>query len=135
MPLVENFAFKTEKIDEAYLWHLRYGHLNYNGLKLLKDKNMAVGLPPIAKLNQVCEGCIYGKMHRLPFPKNAWRARPPLELMHADICGPTRTPSLNDNRYFLLFVDDYTRMMWVYFLKQKSKAFNVFLQFKVFAEK
>ena len=106
MPLVENFAFKTEKIDEAYLWPLRYGHLNYNGLKLLKDKNMAVGLPPIAKLNQVCEGCIYGKMHRLPFPKNAWRARAPLELMHADICGPTRTPSLNDNRYFLLFVDD-----------------------------
>ena len=37
MPLVENFAFKTEKIDEAYLCHLRYGHLNYNGLKLLKD--------------------------------------------------------------------------------------------------
>ena len=74
MPLAENFAFKTEKIDEAYLWHLRYGHLNYNGLKLLKDKNMVLGLPPIAKLNQVCEGCIYGKMHRLPFPKTAWRA-------------------------------------------------------------
>ena len=107
----------------------------FNGLKLLKDKNMVLGLPPIAKLNQVCEGCIYGKMHRLPFPKTAWRAQAPLELVHADICGPTRTPSLNDNRYFLLFVDDYTRMMWVYFLKQKSEAFNVFLQFKAFAEK
>ena len=81
---------------------------------------MVQGLPPIAKLNQVCEGYIYGKMHRHPFPKTAWRARAPLELMHADICGPTRTPSFNDNRY-------YTRMMWVYFLKQKSEAFNVFL--------
>ena len=58
-----------------------------------------------------------------------------LELVHADICGPTRTPSFNDNRYFLLFVDDYTKMMWAYFLKQKSEAFNVFLQFKAFAEK
>ena len=77
MPLAENFAFKTEKIVEAYLWHLIYGHLNYNGLKLLKDKNMVLGLPPSAKLNQVCEGYIYGKMHRLPFPKTAWRARAP----------------------------------------------------------
>ena len=74
-------------------------------------------------------------MHRLPFPKNSWRAKAPLELVHADICGPTRTLSLNNRRYFILFVDDYTRMMWIYFLNEKSEAFSTFLQFKALIER
>ena len=135
MPLHDNLALKSDNINEDYLWHLRYGHLNYKGLKLLKDKNMVLGLPIINKKDEICEGCIYGKMHRLPFPKNSWRARAPLELVHADIWGPSRTPSLNNRRYFLLFVDDYTRMMWIYFLQQKSEAFSSFLQFKALVEK
>ncbi|CAN0881937.1 Retrovirus-related Pol polyprotein from transposon TNT 1-94 [Linum grandiflorum] len=131
----EEVALKSQSMDESFLWHLRYGHLNYKGLKLLKEKNMVVGLPHINKEDKVCEGCIYGKMHRLPFPKTTWRAKAPLELVHSDICGPTRTTSIGGKRYFLLFVDDYTRMMWVFFLEQKSEAFSKFLQFKAAAEK
>ena len=95
---------------------------------------MVFGLPNIPDKDATCEGCIYGKMHRLPFPKAAYRAKSPLELVHADICGPTQTPSLNDNRYFHLFVDDNTRMMWVYVLKNKSEAFPSFLEFKAMVE-
>ncbi|KAH9723491.1 hypothetical protein KPL70_007130 [Citrus sinensis] len=135
MPLDENVALKTENLDLSNLWHLRYGHLNYKGLNLLKQKNMVTGLPDVGRYEKVCEGCIYGKMHRLPFPKNSWRAKAPLELVHADICGPTRTLSLNNRRYFILFVDDYTRMMWIYFLNEKSEAFSTFLQFKALAER
>ena len=47
--------------------------------------------------------------------------------MHVDICGSTRTPSLSNKRYFLLFVDDYTRMIWIYFLDQKSEEFSFFV--------
>ena len=135
MPLNEDFALKGEKVDDSYLWHLRYGHLNYKGMRLLKEKNMVKGLPNIDKIDKVCEGCIYGKMHRLPFPKNAWRAKAPLELVHSDILGPTRTPSLGGKRYFLLFVDDYTRMMWIYILEKKSEAFSVFLKFQALVER
>ena len=71
----------------------------------------------------------------MPFPKITWRAKAPLELVHADICGPTRTTSIGGNIYFLLFVDDYTRMMWVFFLEQKLEAFSKFLQFKAAVEK
>ena len=78
---------------------------------MLRQKNMVIGLPSIERSNQVCEGCIYGEMHRLPFFKTSWRAKLPLELVHADICDPTRTLSLNNRRYFILFIDDYTRMM------------------------
>ena len=72
---------------------------------------MVVGLPCIKTQEKVCEGSIYGKMHRFPFPKISWDAKAPLELEHADICGPTRTPSLGNKKYFTLFVDDFTRMM------------------------
>ncbi|RZC11614.1 Retrovirus-related Pol polyprotein from transposon TNT 1-94 [Glycine soja] len=75
------------------------------------------------------------KMHRLPFPKTSWRAKAPLQLVHADIWGPSSTPSFGGRRYFLLFVDDYTRMMWVYFIQQKSDAFFCFKEFKALVKK
>uniref|UniRef100_A0A803L8C4 Uncharacterized protein n=1 Tax=Chenopodium quinoa TaxID=63459 RepID=A0A803L8C4_CHEQI len=92
----KKLALQANVMDESYLWHLRYGHLNQKGLQLLKQKDMVVGLPHIDRNIQVCEGCIYGKMHHLPFPKTSWRAKAPLELVHADIFGPTRNPSLQN---------------------------------------
>lgn len=63
MPLNNNISLKVEKSEESLLWHLRYGHMNYNGLRQLKKNNMVIGLPDIELLDQTCEGCIYGKMH------------------------------------------------------------------------
>ncbi|KAL6219745.1 hypothetical protein ACLB2K_007504 [Fragaria x ananassa] len=79
LPLEENFALRSDSADESYLWHLRYGHLNYNGVHLLKQKEMVIGLPNIAEGGKVCESCIYGKMHRLSFPKTSWRATAKVE--------------------------------------------------------
>ncbi|KAG6509698.1 hypothetical protein ZIOFF_027698 [Zingiber officinale] len=130
-----NVVLKTEVVDDSHLWHLRYGHLNRKGLALLKQKSMVVGLPSIQVAEgDVCEGCVFGRHHHLPFPNTSWRAQAPLELVHADICGPTQTLSLGNRRYFLLFVDDYTRMIWIYFLKKKSDAFTTFMKFKALAE-
>ncbi|CAL2257637.1 unnamed protein product [Prunus armeniaca] len=131
----ENYVLKAENVEESHLWHMRYGHLNQRSLQLLHQKDMVVGLPSIQYEKAICEGCIFGKFHRLIFSQSTWKARAPLELVHADICGPTRTPSFNGKKYFLLFVDDYSRMMWVYFLGQKSKAFSFFKQFKAYGEK
>ncbi|CAL8165963.1 unnamed protein product [Prunus armeniaca] len=131
----ENYVLKAENVEESHLWHMRYGHLNQRSLQLLHKKDMVVGLPSIQSEKAICEGCIFGKFHRLPFSQSTWKARAPLELVHEDICGPTRTPSFNGKKYFLLFVDDYSRMMWVYFLEQKSEAFSFFKQFKAYGEK
>lgn len=92
---------------------------------------MVIGHPTIKKNNQVCEVCIYGKMLKLLFPKTSWRAKTSLKLVHLDICGPMQTPTPRNKRYFILFVDDYTRMMSIYFLNQNSEAFSTFLQFKL----
>ncbi|KAJ9542646.1 hypothetical protein OSB04_029152 [Centaurea solstitialis] len=85
--------------NEAKLWHLRYGHLHLNGLKLLGQKNMVVGLPKIDAL-EFCEGCIYGKQSRNSFPVNkSWRASSCLEIVHADVCGPMSVDSFGGCRF------------------------------------
>jgi hypothetical protein len=87
---------------------------------------MVSGLPSIQNQTGICEGCVYEKMHHFSFTKTTWRTNTPLELIHADICGPIRTPSISNNRYFLLFIDDYSRMIWIYLLDKKSEAFSIF---------
>ena len=58
----------------------------------------------------------------------------PLEIIHTDLCGPIRTKSMQGDRYFMFLIDDYTRMTWVAFLKEKSEAFEKFKIFKAMAE-
>lgn len=132
---VENKALVVIEKDESKLWHLRYRHLNISGLKL-SQKEMVLGLPKIDALENVCEGCIYGKQSKKSFPVGkSWRATTCLELVHADLCGPMNTESLGGSKYFLLFTDDYSRMSWVYFVKNKSESFECFVKFKAFVEK
>ena len=83
---------------------------------------MVKGLPTFKRENVKCEAYIYGKQHRETFPTSSWRENRRLQLVHSDICGPLQT-SLGGCRYFLLFVDSFSRMTWVYFLKKKSEAF------------
>lgn len=107
----ENQALAASVYDHNWIWHHRYGHLNFQSLKLMSDQDLVLGLPKIQHENDVCESCALGKQHRDSFPKrHAWRATEPLQLVHADVCGPVQTPSLDNNIYFLVFVDDY-RMM------------------------
>nr|ABA95820.1 retrotransposon protein, putative, unclassified [Oryza sativa Japonica Group] len=104
-------------------------------LKLLRTKGMVQGLPFITLKSDPCEGCVFGKQIRASFPHSgAWRASAPLELVHTDIVGKVPTISEGGNWYFITFIDDYTRMIWVYFLKEKSAALEIFKKFKAMVE-
>lgn len=129
-------AMKAQVKDESWLWHKRLGHLYFNGMKLLQEKEMVYGLLKIEEKDGVCEGCAMGKHHRNSFPQGrAWRTNKALELVHTDVCGPMSTTSLGGNKYFILFIDDYPRMIWVYFMKQKSEVYGIFKKFKSLVEK
>lgn len=96
---------------------------------------MVIGLLPIVNPSQVCEQCVAGKKHRSQFPQGkSWRATKALELVHYDICGPIKPTSNGGKNYFIIFIDDYTRKTWIYFLQKKSKALRVFKSFKVHVE-
>ncbi|KAJ0048663.1 hypothetical protein Pint_16358 [Pistacia integerrima] len=121
--------------SEAGRWHLRFGHLHFHGLKLLSTRSMVRGLPSLEVPNHICATCVIGKQARSPFPTGGtWRAQETLQLVHTDICGPLEPKSFGGNRYFITFIDDFSRKVWVYFLKEKSATFDVFKTFKAYSE-
>ena len=82
-----------------------------------------------------CEGCVQGKQHRNAFLKDGGtRANKPLEIVHSDVCGPMRTTSIGGSRYFLTFIDDFLRKVWLYTLKTKGECLEKFKEFKALAE-
>jgi hypothetical protein len=87
-------SFKASSHDQAWIWYLRYGHLNFKGLCLFQRNEMVKILPPIQAQISSCESCVLGKQHRKRFPKEkSYRAWAPLEIVHTDLCGPMQTPS------------------------------------------
>ncbi|GAA0141050.1 hypothetical protein LIER_02285 [Lithospermum erythrorhizon] len=122
--------------DQAILWHQRYGHLHFKGLKTLRDKEMVTGLPSFKTHEIICADCLNGKQTRQAIPKKSnWRASKILELIHSDICGPINPTSNSGKRYFLTFIDDFSRKGWVYLLINKSEALSCFKEFKSMVEK
>ncbi|KAL4291703.1 hypothetical protein GQ457_14G023770 [Hibiscus cannabinus] len=125
----------TSIADQSSLWHRRLGHFNYSSLKYMSSKGLVKVMPVVCENTTVCEVCQKGKQTKLSFPVNqAWRASEKLQLVHTDLCGPMRISSLNGSRYFLIFIDDFSRWCWVFFLKQKSEVFDVFQRFKANSE-
>ena len=93
---------------------------------------MLKGLPQLeVKTDIVCAGCQYGKAHQLPYKESNFRAKKPLELIHSDVFGPVKQTSVSEMRYMMTFIDDYLRYVWVFFMKEKSKTFLKFLEFKI----
>jgi len=132
---VEPACLLTSLGDQGWLWHGRLGHVNFNSLKQLADKEMAGGIPLIQKPDQVCQSCLVAKQTRTPFPHSThWRADEPLELVHVDLCGPITPSTLSGNKYFMLLVDDCTRWCTVYMLKSKDEAVLAFAKFKAQVE-
>jgi hypothetical protein len=111
------------QIDESWLWHRRMGHIGFDNLIKVNKKEVVRDMPKIIKpSNSVCRHCQHGKKTRVRFKTKEYSTSKPLELVHTDLCGPTRTKSMQGEHYFILFIDDYTRMTWVSFLKEKSES-------------
>ena len=100
------------------LYHERMAHQNKHHVKKLIERELGI---KVRADNETCEGCIYGKAHRLKFGTRV-RATAPGELIHCDVCGPFEMPSFRGYRYFVLFKDDFSRYRRVYFMKEKSEV-------------
>jgi hypothetical protein len=71
MKLAAPVCLVAKADDKAWLWHGRYGHLNFRALQELGAKQMVYGLPQLNRHEEFCDGCALGKQHRLPFPQVA----------------------------------------------------------------
>ena len=132
-------ALKKLPVSQDYAtWHRRLGHTATSHLKTMSSKRMLQGfdLEPgkIQEPPKLCEGCVMGKLRRLPHPRSGKVAKRPLDLVHSDVMGPVDVASVGGARFMVSFVDDHSRWAYVYFLKSKSEVFQKFQQYKASAE-
>jgi len=115
----------------SMMWHQRLGHMSEQGIKVLAEQNLLSGLSKVSL--PLCEHCVTSKQHRLKFSTSNSRSKNILELVHSDVWQAPVT-SLGGARYFVSFIDDYSRRCWVYPIKKKADVCSVFKVFKAQVE-
>ena len=81
-----------------------------------------------------CSTCKLGKSKTLPFPSHGSRATKCFDIIHNDVRGPASILSHAHYKYFVTFIDDYSRFTWVYFLRSKSEVFTVLKTYVAYVE-
>ncbi|GJX82439.1 retrovirus-related pol polyprotein from transposon TNT 1-94 [Tanacetum coccineum] len=116
---------------QAWLWHRRLSHLNFDYINLLSKKDVVIGLPKLKYVkDQLCSSCEVSKAKRSSFKtKVVPSSKGRLNLLHMDLCGPMRVASINGKKYILVIVDDYSRYTWTLFLRSKDETPEVLKDF------
>ncbi|KFD60194.1 hypothetical protein M514_27638, partial [Trichuris suis] len=121
-------------------WHQRMMHVSKKRILQMVRRQAARGLDCSVTALTNCEDCQRGKSTRQPFRRHladeeASIASRPLDLVHCDLMGPMDTPSLGKARYVLTIIDDATRYVRVYFLRNKGSVLGVFKTWRIEAER
>jgi len=114
------------------VWHQRLGHPSLTVIQYLLQKQQ---LPLASSLDKtrVCEACQLGKFKQLPFVDSTRCTLKPLELIHSDV-WTSPIPLTSGCRYYVLFVDDYSRFTWLYPILSKAEVLQCFVKFKLLVE-
>lgn len=115
------------------IWHQRLGHPNSKLLNLLKDKGF-LNVARWTSKYSICVSCQLGKSCKLLFNSLNKTSKFSLEKIHCDLWGPAPIISNQRFRFYVIFIDDYSRFTWLYPLKRKSEFFDCFRKFQKFVE-
>ncbi|GKA55011.1 retrovirus-related pol polyprotein from transposon TNT 1-94 [Tanacetum coccineum] len=96
---------------KSWLWHRRLSHLNFGTINDLTKHDLVDGLPKFKySKDHLCSACERGKSKKSSHPpKLVLSTHSKLELLHMDLCGPMRVATINEKKYILVIVDDYSR--------------------------
>ncbi|KAK1441497.1 hypothetical protein QVD17_07436 [Tagetes erecta] len=114
-------------------WHHRLGHPCFRIFKLL-CKDLGLSFKSLSCSTLHCQSCAINKCHKLPFGVNSFVATKPLQLLYSDVWGPVEQ-SIDGFTYYVVFVDYYSKYVWLYPIKRKSDVSIIFPQFKLLVEK
>lgn len=111
-------------------WHRKLGHVNFEYLNIISKNELLSGIPKDLESEYMkCAICIQSKMHDTPFDNNRKRANDILEIIHTDINGPHPTTGNRGERFFLSFVDDYSKLCKVYCIRSKTEVLDCFVEY------
>ncbi|KAK8954463.1 hypothetical protein KSP39_PZI002722 [Platanthera zijinensis] len=106
----------------SLLWHARLGHAS--------PPRMLSVCPDVPfSFPFYCDVCELSKHTRSTYVSSTSRATSCFELIHSDVWGPAPIVSFDGFSYFVTFIDDYSRCLWVYLLKRKSDVLSVYTHF------
>ena len=112
------------QVEESWLWHRRLCHVNFDNMAKIRKFRKVRGVLSLKKLDVgLYKNCQIGKMGKTSFNSKNYQSKYVLEIVHTDLCGPIGIERYSGEKLFILFVDDYSRMMIVMYSKEKSKAF------------
>ena len=119
-----NIVCNSIRLLNEDLWHQKMGHASYKHLSIVSKYESVLEIPKLSRVNNVvCRPYQLGKQTKAKHPNTQTSTTSkPLELLHLDLMGPTRTESLGGKRYIMVVVDDFTRYTWVILLRSKSDA-------------
>ena len=128
-PLLAFSSIKTTLSE----WHQRLGHPTFHILKQIVSKNK-LDFSSSFSNNFSCNACLSNKSHKLSFSQSTIISSQPLETIFSDVWT---SPIISNNgfKYYVIFVDHFTRYIWFYPLKQKSEVKDIFIRFKAIVEK
>ena len=107
----------SSSLHDSFLWHCRLGHPSF-----VKFKET---LPWLTLSEFHCESCELGKHHRSSYPSRTGPpTHRPFDLVHCDVWGPAPHSSPTGGKYYMVFVDDYTRASWTYILKSRKEVLS-----------
>ncbi|GJT93107.1 retrovirus-related pol polyprotein from transposon TNT 1-94 [Tanacetum coccineum] len=121
----QTLGLSAASLTQAWLWHRRLSHLNFDYITLLSKKDVVTGLPKLKYVkDQLCSSCEMSKAKRSSFKSKLFQfsQKGRLNLLHMDLCGPMRVASINGKKYILVVVDDYSRYTWTLFLRSKDET-------------
>lgn len=118
------------------LWHERLGHINVTSVKETKEAGAVDGMKIQNESEFFCEVCVIGKQVQKSHHSNKReKISAPGEMIHSDVCGPVNVESPRGSRYFVLFKDDCTGFLTVYFMCHKDEVLGKFKEYEAMIEK
>jgi hypothetical protein len=127
---------KEEKFmswDEGELWHRRLGHLHHGALKIMQQISTGLPMGTLVELDQ-CKSCTMWQYVKSTFHEKENRASVILERIHTDMCGPLSVASTTKHKYYVIFVEEFSRKCWIFSMQKKDQTFSKFCE-KVLVEK
>ncbi|GJV21228.1 retrovirus-related pol polyprotein from transposon TNT 1-94 [Tanacetum coccineum] len=123
-------VYRLHLKTKSWLWHRRFSHLNFGTRNKLAKDGLARGIPKLKfQKDHLCSVCALGKSKKSSHqPKADDTNQEKLYLLHMDLCGPMHVESINEKKYILVIVDDYSRFTWVKFMISKDEASDAIIK-------
>jgi hypothetical protein len=126
-------VFSAKKIS-ADRWHSLLGHPARDIVRRVVSTNNLSCVSLDSSSGSVCDACACAKAHQFSYSVSSSRSSVPLELIFSDVWGPA-IDSFGRKKYYVSFINDYSKFTWIYLLRSKSEVLKYFLEFQCLVER